>query len=173
MFTTLIVLGVGFAGFRLLGMLGVGRFAGWAACAAHALAVLLVMTGTAHFVPAGVTVMPNHADLVAMVPPFVPYPDAMVYLTGVFELLGAAGLVLTATRRAAGLALAALFVALLPANIYAAVAGVPFHGREATPLWLRVPEQVVYVAVALWVARAASRPAATGPREQDRASSPR
>jgi uncharacterized membrane protein len=153
-----LVLVTGLLAFRLLGAFGVRRFASWSAAAAHALAVMLVMTASAHFVPAGVTAMPNHADLTAMVPPAVPFPAAMVYLTGVLELLGAAGLALRGTRRPAGLALAVLFVLLLPANIYAAVADVPFAGGEPTPLWLRVPEQVVFIALALWATRSAASP---------------
>jgi uncharacterized membrane protein len=133
--------------FRLLGVLGVARFATWRVSAAHGLAVMLVMTASAHFVPAGVTFMPNHADMVAMVPPFVPLPAVMVYLTGVLELAGAVGLVLDGTRRAAGICLALLFVLLLPANVYAALAG-----QEVTPLWQRVPEQVLYIGIALWAA---------------------
>ncbi|MEV4392023.1 hypothetical protein [Nonomuraea sp. NPDC049607] len=146
---TVIVLLVATVGFRLLGVLGVRRFGTWQVSVAHGLAVMLVMTGSAHFVPEGVTFMPNHGDLVRMVPPFVPFPAAMVYLTGVFELAGALGLVLPGTRRAAGLCLALLFVLLLPANIYAAVSDVPFAGGEASPLWQRVPEQVLYIAAAL------------------------
>jgi uncharacterized membrane protein len=141
--------------FRALGALGVRRFASWPASAAHGLAVMLLLTASAHFVPSDVTVMPNHADMTRMVPPFLPFADVLVYLTGVLELVGAAGLVLTATRWAAGYALAALFVALIPANIYAAVADVPFAGGAATPLWQRIPEQVLYIAVAVWVARTA------------------
>jgi uncharacterized membrane protein len=86
-----------------------------------------------------------------------PFADAMVYLTGVFELLGAVGLVVTATRWAAGLALTALYVLLLPANIYAAVEHVPFHGESPTPLLPRILEQVLYIGAALWVARSADR----------------
>jgi uncharacterized membrane protein len=94
--------------------------------------------------------------MVRIVPPFLPFADALVYLTGVLELLGAVGLVLTATRWAAGVGLAALFVALLPANIYEAVADVSFaNGATATPLWQRIPEQILYFAVVLWVARSA------------------
>lgn len=151
-----LVLILGAVGFRALGALGVRRFATWPAAAAHAMAVMLVLTASAHFVPASVTVMPNHTDMVRMVPPFLPYAGALVYLTGVLELLGAAGLVVTATRKPAGYALAALFVALLPANIHAAVAHVPFAGGAATPLWQRIPEQLLYLAVALWVARSAT-----------------
>jgi len=141
-------------GFRLLGALGVERFGTWRVSAAHALAAMLVLTASAHFVPGGVTVMPNHEVMVRMVPPFVPFPAFMVYATGVLELLGAAGLVLTATRRTAGRCLAVLFVLLLPANVHASISGV----ETVTPLWLRVPEQVLYIAIALWAAREVSRP---------------
>jgi uncharacterized membrane protein len=143
--------------FRALGALGVRRFATWPASAAHGMALMLLFTASAHFVPAGVTVMPNHADMTRMVPTFLPFADALVYITGVLELLGAVGLVVTATRWAAGYALAALFVSLLPANIHAAAADVRFAGGEATPLWQRIPEQVLYLTVALWVARAARK----------------
>jgi uncharacterized membrane protein len=137
--------------------LSAGLTASWPVSAAHGMAVMLVFTASAHFVPASVTVMPNHADLVRMVPPFLPFADALVYVTGVLEFLAAAGLVLAATRRWAALGLAALFVTLLPANIYAATADVAFaNGDLATPLWQRIPEQVLYIAVVLWVARAST-----------------
>jgi uncharacterized membrane protein len=155
-----LVLATTLLGFRLSGALGVRRFASWSASAAHAMAVMLVLTASAHFVPASVTAMPNHADLVRMVPPVVPFADAMVYLTGVLELLGAVGLVLAATRRAAAIGLAALYLLLLPANVYAAIADVPFNGAEPTPLWLRVPQQVLYIAIAVWVFRSPGSTAA-------------
>jgi uncharacterized membrane protein len=154
MFVVIGVLVVSLLVFRLLGLLGVRRFATWRVSAAHALAAMLVVTAGAHFVPAGVTFMPNHADMVNMVPPFVPFPSFMVYASGVLELLGAAGLVLSGTRRAAGISLAVLFVLLLPANIHAAVSDASFNGEAATPLWLRIPEQVLYIAIALWATRA-------------------
>ncbi|MGN9786794.1 DoxX family protein [Nonomuraea sp. ZG12] len=153
MFVVIGVLVVSLLVFRLLGALGVRRFATWRVSAAHALAAMLVLTASAHFVPADVTFMPNHADMARMVPPFVPFPSFMVYASGVLELLGAAGLVLTGARRAAGISLAVLFVLLLPANVHAALSDAPFDGGTATPLWLRIPEQVLYIAIALWAAR--------------------
>src|SRR5262245_41884971 len=137
-----LVLALALIAFRLLGWLGISRFATWDVSAAHALAVMLLLTASAHFVPASVTAMPNHADLARTVPPAVPLPGAVVYATGVLEILGALGLLIGATRGPAALSLAALFVLLLPANIYAAAAGVPFHGGEASPLSLRIPEQM-------------------------------
>ncbi|MBB5084943.1 DoxX family protein [Nonomuraea endophytica] len=167
MFLTVIVLVVAVLGFRLLGALGVGRFASWPVSAAHGMAVLLVVTASAHFVPSGSPLpMPGHGDMVAMVPPFVPFPSAVVYLTGVLELLGAAGLVLARTRWAAGFALAALFVVMFPANVHAALAGVSFGGDEATPLWFRTPEQVLFIAVALWATKGADRTLLPIPRRR-------
>ncbi|AYF76137.1 hypothetical protein D7D52_22430 [Nocardia yunnanensis] len=152
MFITLLLLAVPTVALRVLGVLGVARFATWQVCAAHGLAFMLLMTGAAHFAPASVTAIPNHDDLTAMVPSFIPFPDFTVYATGVLEYLGALGLVLERFRRPAGLALALMFVLLLPANIHAAVDHISFHGDPATPLWFRVPEQLVYIAVALFAA---------------------
>ncbi|NEW40131.1 hypothetical protein GV794_13135 [Nocardia cyriacigeorgica] len=151
MFTTPLLLIVPTLSFRALGALGVSRFATWRVSFAHGLAVMLVSTGIAHFIPDSIEAMPSHDDLAAMVPELVPFPAATVYLTGVLELLGAAGLVVTRTRRYAGLGLAALFVLMFPANVHAAVADIPLNGDPATPLWFRIPEQIVFVAVALWV----------------------
>lgn len=166
---TTVVLVLSMLAFRALGAAGVHRFRTWRVSAAHALAVMLVMTGAAHFVPPQVTFMPNHADMLAMVPPFVPFPGPVVHLTGAFELLGALGLVLGTTRRWAGIALALMFVAMFPANVHDAVSG----GPMATNLWLRTPEQLLYIGVALWAALPAGRRPQRGthpaaPADQDR-----
>ncbi|MFH9727573.1 hypothetical protein ACH4M4_32100 [Streptomyces sp. NPDC017254] len=150
MFGTLMLIAVPTVLFRLLGAFGVGRFATWRVSVLHGLAVMLAFTASAHFLPSALGPIPGRHDLVAMVPPFVPFPSLAVYATGVLELLGAAGLVREATRPTAGLGLAALFVLMLPANIYAAVEQLPFDGEPATPLWFRIPEQVVFIGVALW-----------------------
>ncbi|MFI5715972.1 hypothetical protein [Nocardia sp. NPDC051750] len=139
---------------RLLGVLGVQRFATWRDAAAHGLAFLFTMTGLAHFMPDSVTVMPSHNDLAAMVPSAIPFAHFAVYATGVLELAGAAGLIFTAGRRWAGIGLAALLVVMIPANIYAAVEDIPLNGEPPTPLWFRIPEQIVYFVLALWVSRA-------------------
>lgn len=64
-------------------------------------------------------------------------------------------LVFARTRWVASVGLTALFVLLLPANVYAALADVPFQGHAPKPLGLRVAEQAVYIRVAVWVARSA------------------
>ncbi|MFF5446202.1 hypothetical protein [Streptomyces sp. NPDC012888] len=165
MLGTLMLIAVPTVLFRLLGAFGVVRFATWRVSVLHGLAAMLVFTASAHFVPSDLGPMPGHHDLVAMVPPFVPFPRLVVYATGVLELLGAAGLVRESTRPMAGLGLAALFVVMLPANVHAAVAGITLDGEPATPLWFRIPEQVLFIAIALWAwapARAAAAARRTG-----------
>ena len=87
-----------------------------------------------------------------MVPDEVPFPMAVVYLTGVCEILGAIGLLLPRLRRVAGLALVAFFIAVLPANIHAARADITLRGQPATPLAVRVPLQVLFIALTWWSA---------------------
>jgi uncharacterized membrane protein len=89
-------------------------------------------------------------DLVRMVPPSIPWPRAMVYFTGVCEIAGAVGLLLPEFRTAAGYALVAFFLAVLPANVHAARAGVTLRGKPATSLWLRIPMQMLFIAIAFW-----------------------
>ena len=68
------------------------------------------------------------------------------------------------TRRWAGYALVALYIAVFPANIYMAVANVqlrdmPEWFTQPSPLalWLRLPLQLVFIAWALWVSKPSTR----------------
>jgi uncharacterized membrane protein len=80
---------------RIVGWLGVDYVDTWTKAIAIGLATMFVLTGVAHFVP------PLRAALIAIVPPQLPAPGLLVTLTGVLEFLGAAGLVVPATRVAA------------------------------------------------------------------------
>ena len=129
--------------FRGLGFAGAPAFASWPADVRDGLAVMLLFTGSAHFTPV-------KEDLIRMTPQWVPRQRAMVFFTGLCELAGAIGLVVPETRRAAGIALILFFIAVLPANIHAARAKVTLRGRPATPLWLRLPMQILFIVLAWW-----------------------
>lgn len=118
--------------------------------AAWSLAAMLLMTGVSHFVGL-------REDLIRMVPPYIPRADLVVTLTGILELLGAVGLVYRPSRKAAGIALAVLFLAMLPANIYAAQQGLTLRGEPVTPLVIRIPEQLIFIGLALGAAFAPPR----------------
>jgi len=74
----------------------------------------------------------------------------MIYLTGVLEFLGAIGLLLARFERWAALGLIALLIAMFPANVKAALQAIPLRGKSPTPLWLRAPMQVLFIALLWW-----------------------
>ena len=131
--------------YRALGASGVSLFASWNESARFALASMFVFTAVSHFAP-------MKKDLIAMVPPSFARPDLLVFATGVLELAGAAGLLFEATRFWAACALILLMMAMLPANVSAARRGLQIRGRRVTPLWLRVPMQVLFI-VWTWYVR--------------------
>jgi len=143
----LIVLLVSWLIFRAIGAAGVQALATWQNSALYALTVMFVFTATAHF---------NRMkhDLAQMIPSYFPHPLLIVYITGVLELLGAMGLVLTEFRRLAGVSLIALLIGMFIANVNAAQKGVTLGDKPATPLWLRTPMQALFIALLWWSTRA-------------------
>jgi uncharacterized membrane protein len=97
--------------------------------------------GIAHFVFTGVEM--------SIVPPFIPSPHAVVLITGALELLGAAGVLLPFTRRAAGIGLFALTLAVTPANVYMFQHAEAF-GIARWLLLLRLPFQLVLLGLIAW-----------------------
>jgi uncharacterized membrane protein len=84
-----------------------------------------------------------------IVPSYIPWPRAAVLVSGVFELLGAIGILIPATRRAAGIGLFLLTVAVTPANVYMLQHAELFN----VPRWaliVRLPFQVALLALILW-----------------------
>lgn len=140
----LIALVLGTLAARLAGALGVDYVDSWPSAVAVGLALMFVVTGIAHFVN------PLRRDLIAIVPPLLPAPATWVTLTGVLELLGAAGLLYPPTRAAAAVALGVLMVAMFPANVYASRMPSPPKSMT-TRLPLRTVEQFVFVGAALVV----------------------
>ncbi len=141
----LIALLVGSIVARIAGWLGVGYVNSWTAAIAVGLAAMFVLTGVAHFAP------PMRRDLVAIVPPRLPAPALLVTVTGVLELLGAAGLLLPVTRVAAAVCLLALMLAMFPANVYASRMANPPQSMT-TRLSLRTATEAVFLAAAVAVA---------------------
>jgi uncharacterized membrane protein len=142
----LIVLLVSWLALRGIGAAGVHALASWQGSARYALVVMFIFTATAHF-------NKMKHDLARMIPPYFPRPLLLIYITGVLELLGAAGLMLPQFRRLAGICLIALLVGMFVANVNAAQKGVTLRGKPPTPLWLRAPMQVLFVALLWWSTR--------------------
>ncbi len=85
-----------------------------------------------------------------IVPPYVPWPRAAVLVSGVFELLGAAGLLWRPTRRAAGIGLFLLTLAVTPAHFYMLQRPDLFPAIPYWALILRLPIQAALLALIAW-----------------------
>jgi uncharacterized membrane protein len=135
---------LGTLGARLVGWLGIDYVDSWPKAVAVGLAAMFVMTGVAHFVPA------MRRDMIAIVPPRLPAAGLLVTITGVLELVGAAGLLYPPTRVAAAVCLFALMLVMFPANIYAS--RMPNPPKSMTSrLDVRTVEEIVYLGAAVVV----------------------
>lgn len=104
------------------------------------LSLFFLFTGIGHFI--------RTEPMAAMLPPSVPYRVELIYLTGVFELLGAVGVWIPKLMKITGVCLILMMLAVLPANIYSAFNRVEFGGHEYGPIYLlvRVPFQLFVIA---------------------------
>jgi len=111
-----------------------------------------VLAGVMHFVVPDV-----YAQIV---PPFLPAPLLLVYLSGVAEIVLGLGVVHPRTRRLAAWGIVALLLAVFPANLFMAISGVAITGTpwgtlDPSPLvrWGRLPLQAVLLLWAWWYTR--------------------
>ena len=111
------------------------------------LAVFFVAAGTLHFL------RPKMYE--AIMPPSLPAHHELVLVSGAAEIAGAALVVFPRTRRLGGLWLAALLVAIFPANVNMAVNSERFTAFAPVLLWARLPLQGLLI----WWALGATRPA--------------
>lgn len=89
----------------------------------------------------------------SIVPPYLSNPDALVKISGVFEIMGGLGILFERTRKWAAYGLIALCVAVLPANIHMAMNPEQFADIPVLLLYLRLPLQ----ALVIWVIWKAGR----------------
>ena len=126
----------------LTGLFG-GRF-DFALAGRIAMSGMLLFTALGHFLyPKGMAMM---------LPAGLPFREAGIYITGLIEVLAAAGLLIPRSRMMTGRLLILFFVLMLPANIYAAVKRVNYQkatydGAGPAYLWFRVPLQILFI---LW-----------------------
>lgn len=97
--------------------------------------------GVAHFVF-------TEAEM-RIVPPWVPWPREVVWVSGGFELMGAAALLWQPTRHAAGIGLFLLTVAVTPAHVYM-LQRPDLFDVPLWVLWLRLPVQAGLLALIAW-----------------------
>jgi len=117
--------------------------------------VALVCFFALFFFVAGISHFVSDDKFAAIVPPMLPFPYVIVWVTGVMEICFAVLLLCPHFRPRVGVWLGLFLLAVLPANIYMAVAGIPFGDTVASPaqLWTRVALQFPLIAVIYWCTR--------------------
>jgi len=105
-----------------------------------------ILGGIAHFVIPG--------QFLRIMPPTLPYPLALIYISGGFELLGAIGLLVRPFRKWAGYGLILLTICVTPANLYMWLHPELFPSIPVWALFLRLPVQ----AILIWVIWQSTRP---------------
>jgi len=106
------------------------------------------------FVFAGIMHFLKTRSYERIMPPYIPRHRELVYISGVAELAGGAGVLIPATRRAAAWWLILTLIAIFPANLNMAVNADRFAFVAEPLLWARLPVQGALIA---WVWRAALR----------------
>ena len=109
-----------------------------------AMALMLAFTAIGHFV--------FTKGMAMMIPNSIPFKKALVYFTGVIEIVAAIGLLIPTFKVLTAWLLIIFFILLIPANINAAVRHIDyqrgtFEGSGVTYLWFRVPLQILFI---LW-----------------------
>ncbi|MDQ2936534.1 MAG: DoxX family protein [Acidobacteriota bacterium] len=110
----------------------------------YLLAVFFVVAGLNHFT--------NPNFYLKIMPPYLPWHLPLIYLSGLFEVALGILLLIPHFTHIAAWGLIALLIAVFPANIHMAVNHGLFPEYRATTLWLRLPLQVVLMALLYWYA---------------------
>ena len=114
-----------------------------------AIAILMIAIGVTHFL--------SPDPFVRIVPAALPWPLALVYISGICEIAGGVGLFPRATRKYASWGLMALYVAVFPANINMAIHDIQLSEAGTMPnwaMWARLPLQALLIALVYWLGKA-------------------
>lgn len=115
------------------------------------IALLFMIGGVLHFI--------NTNLYLKIMPPYIPWHLAMVYISGVAEIAGGVGLLVPMLRKPAAWGLVALLVAVFPANVYMAMDHIQVTARPIPQALLlaRLPLQAVMIWLVLYCAGIGTR----------------
>ncbi len=109
----------------------------------------MVLAGVNHFL--------NPKLYLRIMPPYLPWHEALVVLSGAGEVALGLLVFVPRYRRMAGWGLIALLVAVFPANVYMALNPQRFAPIPQWALWMRLPLQAVLIAWADWCTRTSNK----------------
>ncbi len=106
------------------------------------LAIGFALAGINHFI--------NTPFYLKIMPPVLPAPLFLIYLSGVFEIVFGIMLLIPKFSRIAAWGLIALLIAVFPANIYMAMNTPLFPEFSPAALYLRLPMQIALIVLVFW-----------------------
>jgi len=112
----------------------------------------------AWFFLGGISHFTNVDFFLAIMPPYVPFPLAAVYVSGVFEILFAIGILIPTTRAWAGNLLILLTLAVTPANVHMWLHPDLFPDVAPALLSIRLVIQVLLLLLIWWSTRTPRSP---------------
>jgi len=105
------------------------------------------------FMLGGIAHFTNTQFFVDIMPPWIGYHEEIVYISGVFEILGALGILLPATRQWAGNGLLLLVICVTPANVHMWLNPELFPDVPEAFLSVRLGVQVALLSLIWWGTR--------------------
>ncbi|HEX7176517.1 MAG TPA: DoxX family membrane protein [Pyrinomonadaceae bacterium] len=112
--------------------------------------LILKFLFAAFFVLAGLNHFTNADFYLKIMPPYLPLHLLLVYLSGAAEIVLGLLLLIPKFTRVAAWGLIALLVAVFPANIHMAINHEFYPEYNVAAVWLRLPLQLVLIALAYW-----------------------
>lgn len=108
----------------------------------YLIGVLFILAGSNHFL--------NPNVYLQIMPPYLPWHLSLVYLSGVFEILFGALVLISKWTKVAAWGLILLLITIFPANLHMALNTEDFSFAPSILLWLRLPLQIVLIGWAYW-----------------------
>ncbi|MBC7798155.1 MAG: DoxX family protein [Pyrinomonadaceae bacterium] len=108
----------------------------------YLLALAFIGAGANHFI--------NTAFYLGIMPPYIPFHLAAVYVSGVFQIIFGALLLIPKYQKLAALGLILILIAVFPANVYMAMNTELYPQFSPTAIYWRLPVQAVLILWAFW-----------------------
>ena len=108
----------------------------------------------AWFMVGGITHFTNPQFFVSIMPPYIGYHLELVYISGVFEIIGALGILIPRLRQWAGNGLILLVILVSPANVHMWLNPDLFPDVPVAFLSIRLVIQLLLLALIWWSTRA-------------------
>ena len=108
----------------------------------YIMGIFYIIVGVKHF--------QDPVWFVQIIPPILPYKYALVYISGLFEVLLGVLLMIPKSQSIAAKGLIILLICVYPANIYLAQTNGAALGISPLIAWGRLPFQFVFIGLAYW-----------------------